>query len=170
MPRWLRVVRGMLGTGLTFAVGVGGAVAIVGTVAWLFGELTVLEVLQSAGKLSVVSFLLGVLFSGVLALTAHGSQFSKLSLRFVLALGTGAGWLYWIFLASTGGRSWAPRLAIMNFVLLTIMGAGSAGATFLIARRAGAPMGSGGDPQSLGAGDDARVPSRNRSTAEVPER
>src|SRR5262249_60451359 len=115
----------MIGTGLTFAVGVGAVPSLIGAVAWIRGRATPVEVLRVAGKFSVASFLLGVAFAGVLALTARGRRFNKLSLPLVGSLGAGAGLLYWIFLASTGGRAWAPRLAIINFVLLTVIGAGS---------------------------------------------
>ncbi len=35
MPRWLRVIRGMIGTGLTFSAGVGVVGSLVAGVAWL---------------------------------------------------------------------------------------------------------------------------------------
>ena len=170
MPRWLRVVRGLVGTGLTFAVGVGAVTAAVGAVAWLAGRATVVDVLRVAGKFSVASFLLGVAFGGVLAVTARGRRFNKLSLPLVGSLGAGAGLLYWIFLASTGGRVWTLRLAILNFVLLTVMGAGSAIATLVIARRAraGAALASSDELQGLGAGDEKIAPIRRRSKTGVP--
>jgi hypothetical protein len=37
VPRWLRVVRGMVGTGLTFAAGVGVVAALTGAFVWLAG-------------------------------------------------------------------------------------------------------------------------------------
>lgn len=80
MPRWLRVIRGMIGTGLTFAVGVGVAGSILGVVGLLLGELSWND-LRMVAKLSVIAFLVGVAFSGVLAITARGRTFDKLSLR-----------------------------------------------------------------------------------------
>jgi hypothetical protein len=158
----------MIGTGLTFAVGVGGITGILGAVAWLRGRVSVVEVMQDVGKFSVVAFLLGIAFSGVLAIAAHGRQFSKLSLRLVTALGAGAGLLYWLFLASTGGRSWSPRLAVLNFVVLIVMGSASAAATLLIARRAGSSLSSSDELPSLGEGDGEIVGGGSRSKAEVP--
>ncbi len=136
MPRWVRVARGMIGTGITFAAGVGTTVAAVGTLALLLSEITPLEVLQVVAKFSAVSFLLGVAFSGVLAVTARGRAFGQLSLRRVSAVGAGAGLLYFLFLAVNGGRNWAPEIALANFAVLLLMGAGAASAMLLVARRA----------------------------------
>src|SRR5262245_36552680 len=124
MPRWLRVIRGMVGTGLAFATGVGGVVSIVGLIAWLRGRATPREVLETVGQFGVASFLLGVGFGGVLAIAARTGLLKKLSIRVGTSLGIGAGLLYWLFLAMTGGRSWSPQLAIWNLVLLVVIGGG----------------------------------------------
>src|SRR5213076_3055086 len=98
---------------------------------------------QTVGKFSIVAFLLGIVFSGFLVIAFRGvdfsgRKFSKLSLRLVSELGAAAGFLYWLFLASTGGRTgWSPRLAVLNFVLLIVIGSAAAAVTLLIARRAG---------------------------------
>ena len=90
MPRWLRVIRAMIGTGLTFAAGVGVVSSILGLVGLLLGELS-WDDLRMVAKLSVVAFLVGVGFSGVLAIAARGRAFDRLSLRYVTALGAGGG-------------------------------------------------------------------------------
>jgi hypothetical protein len=168
MPRWLRVVRGMIGTGLTFAAGVGVVASITGALVWLGHGITGREMLGIVGKCSVVAFLLGVGFSGVLAITARGRHFNKLSLRLVGALGAAAGLLYFVFLALNGGRNWSAPDAIANFVLLTVMGAGSAAGTLMIARRAGSALESVDELQSLSAGDEEIVHTRTRSKVEAP--
>jgi hypothetical protein len=170
MPRWLRLVRGMVGTGLTFAAGVGGVVSIFGAVAWLRGRATVIEVLETVGRFSVAGFVLGVGFAGVLVVAARTGLFKKLSLRVGTSLGVGAGLLYWLVLASTGGRAWSPRLAVLNLVLLVVMGGGLAAATVLIARRAGSVLGRGDELPSVGAGDEEVVHDRRNSKVEVPRR
>ena len=170
MPRWMRVIRGMIGTGLTFAAGVGGVASIVGALVWLGGGISGRELLDIAAQFSVASFLLGVAFSGVLAIAARSRQFNALSLRLVGALGAGAGMLYWVFLALTGGRSWDAQHAIGNFALVVVMGAGAAAGTLMIARRAGAALESGGDARRVGAGDEEIVHGRSRARAEVPKR
>ena len=35
MPRWLRVIRGMIGTGLTFSAGVGVVASMIAGLGWL---------------------------------------------------------------------------------------------------------------------------------------
>ena len=169
MPRWLRVARGMFGTGLTFAVGVGLVASAIGAAFWLGGAVTGREVAQIAGKSSVVAFLLGVAFSGVLAVTARGRQFNKLSLRLVGGVGAGAGLLYFLFLAVNGGRNWSPRDAIGNFVLLTVIGGGAGAATLRIARRTGAPRPAREPLGRLEPGDDQLARGRTRSKVEVPK-
>lgn len=170
MSRWLRVIRGMIGTGLAFAVGVGVVATIVGTVAWLAGATTGHELMGMAGKFSVVAFVLGVGFSGVLAATARGRGFSSLSLRFVSGVGAGAGLLYFGFLAMNGGRNWSVPDAIANLVILPVMGAAAAAATLIIARRARPSLASSEEPQSLGAGEVEIPRERSRSKVDVPRR
>jgi hypothetical protein len=168
MPRWLRVIRGMIGTGLTFAAGVGVVASVTGALVWLGKGITGRELMAIVGKFSVAAFLLGVAFSGVLAITARGRQFSKLSLRLVGALGAAAGLLYFAFLAVNGGRNWSPPDAIANLVILPVMGAGSAAAMLMIARRAGSALKSGDEPQRLPGDDKEIVRDRGRSKVEVP--
>ena len=170
MSRWLRVVRGMIGTGLAFAAGVGGAASAVGALVWLGGGVTGLELLQIAGKFSVVAFLLGVTFSGALAITARTRLIREISLRVGSALGAGAGLLYWAFLAVNGGRNWSARNAIGNLVILLLMGAGAATATLMIARRGRVAQMPGDEAPGLGAGDDEIVRARRGSKVEVPKR
>ena len=168
MPRWLRVIRGMIGTGVTFAAGVGGVVSLFGVVALLRGRATVRDVLETVGQFSVASFLLGAGFAGVVAIGARVGLFKKLSLRLGTSLGVGAGILYWLFLAMTGGRSWTPRLAILNFVLLVLMGGLSAAATLFIARKAGSALEPGAERLGVGASEEEIVLAGRRSKVEVP--
>ncbi len=109
MPRWLRVIRGMIGTGLTFAAGVGVVGSILGLVGLLLGELS-WDDLRMVAKLSVVAFLVGVGFSGVLAIAARGRRLETLSLRYVTALGAGGGLLYFLFIAAAIGAGVAGEL------------------------------------------------------------
>lgn len=166
MPRWMKVVRGMIGTGLTFGVGVGGLAAITAALVWLGHGVTGREVFEIAGKCSVVAFLLGVGFSGVLAITARGREFNKLSVRLIGGLGAGAGVLYWGFLALNGGRSWSGRDALGNLVILVGMGAVAASATLLIARKASSSLGSGDEVHQLGAGEPDVAQPRRSAKAE----
>ena len=169
MPRWVRVVRGMIGTGLTFGVGVGvvggtlGLIGVVlGPVAW--------DDLRMVARMSVVAFLVGVVFSGVLAITARNRSFEKLSLRFVTALGVGGGLLYFLFIGFMSGFSaWTPPVAVGNLALLTVLGGVSAAAMLLLARRASAALSSGDEPRSLGEGS-LEVPAVPRSSSVLERR
>lgn len=160
MPRWMRIARGMIGTGLTFGAGVGTLVGCVATIGWLRGSNAFLDIFRAAGKSAVVFCILGVLFSGVLAAAARGRPFSKLSLPYVTGLGSAAGLLYWIFLAMTGGRTWAPNVALLNFLVLTIGVGLAAGTTLLIARRGQSSAESHDVIHSLDAGDEPMRPVR----------
>lgn len=154
MPRWLRTIRGMIGTGLMFGLGIGAVSGIIALVAMLFGELTPLEVLQVGGKLGVVGFIVGVGFSGVMAFVARGRAFEKLKLGYVTALGAGGGLLYFLFIALNAWDKWTPMNALGNFLILTVMGAAAAACTFLIASRGTRALDEGDGPAgSIGAGD-----------------
>jgi hypothetical protein len=152
MPRWLWVIRGMIGTGLTFAAGVGVVGSILGILGVLLRQLA-WDDLRMVAKLSVVAFIVGVGFSGALAIAASGRTFERLTLRFVTALGAGGGLLYFLFIAAANGaKAWSASAAIANLVILTGLGGGSAAATFLRARRAGRALKSGEEPPVLGDG------------------
>ena len=152
MSPWKRIVRGMIGTGLTFAAGVGVAGTIVGLVGLLLGALP-WDDMRMVAKLAVIAFLVGVGFSGVLAIAARGRTFDRLSLRFVTALGAGGGLLYFLFVAAANGaRVWSVWNAIGNLAILTLLGGGSAAATLIVARSAGRALNAGVDSPSLGEG------------------
>lgn len=152
----MRIIRGMIGTGITFAAGVGTATALVGAAAMIFGEATFVGVLRTAGKMSVATFIVGVGFSGLLALLARRRTVDKLSLGAVTGIGAGAGLLYFLFIAAmNGARVWSPRTAILNFVVLLGIGSVSAAATLLLARRAGRALRRGDDVGVLGEGGAA---------------
>jgi hypothetical protein len=152
MPRWLRVIRGMIGTGLTFAVGVGVVGSLLGLVALLMGQASV-DDLRMVAKMSVVAFIVGVGFSGVLAIAARGRTFDRLSLRYVTALGAGGGFLYFLFIAAANGaRVWSVWNAIGNLAILTLLGAGSAAGMLMLARKATGTLPPGEQPRSLGEG------------------
>jgi hypothetical protein len=152
MPRWLRVIRGMIGTGLTFAAGVGVVGSILGLAGLLLGELS-WDDLRMVPRLSVIAFLVGVGFSGVLAIAARRRAFDRLSLRYVTALGAGGGLLYFLFIAAANGaKVWSAWNVIGNLTILTLLGGGAAAATLILARRAGRALKSGGESRSLAEG------------------
>lgn len=137
MPRWMRIARGMIGTGLTFAGGLGGLAGTAAVLGWAVGELTPFEIGQVTARVSVVAFILGVGFSGALALVARRQAFTALSVKLVATMGGVGGLLYYLFcLVMAGYRAWNLQSAIGNLVLLVTLGAGAAVATLLVARQA----------------------------------
>lgn len=169
MPRWLRVIRGMIGTGLTFAVGVGGLMTLLGLAGMIFGDLTWREMAETAGQFTFASFLVGMAFSGVLAIVARRKTFDKLSLPGVMALGAGGGLIYFGAIATNAWSVWSPRVAFINFALLTGIGAVAAAVTLLIARRARRALKSGDEMASLTEGD-VELPLTQSSTKEKVNR
>jgi ABC-type transport system involved in multi-copper enzyme maturation permease subunit len=135
MTRWRRVLGAALGNGLTFAVAAGVVTSAAGTAALVFGNATVRDVLETVGRVSVVSGLLGVLFSGLLITAVRRRQLGSLPLMRFIGLGAGAGLLYFAFLLANAYRSWTVSLALWNAALLVGIGAGAAGGIVLIARR-----------------------------------
>ena len=137
MPRWLRVIRGMIGTGVGFSIG-GGLVGILfGTPNWLSGEIHWYDLIGIAARIAVVSFPIGAVFGGILAATSRGLTLEKLSVRRVAALGAGLGLLYFGLIALNAFRVWSLGDALLNLAILTVMGAGSATGILLLARRGG---------------------------------
>ncbi len=153
MPRWLRVIRGMIGMGLTFSVGV-GVVASMGAVlaGLLLGGDSGREMIRLVVASSIWAFPIGVAFSGVMAMTARGLPFDKLSLPHFAALGAGAGLLLYVPLAINAWQAWSVPTALVNATIFVLLGGGSATATLLLARRAGRALKSGDESRSLGEG------------------
>ena len=153
MPRWLRVVRGMIGMGLTFSAGVGVVASMIAGLVWLLaGSEVGRDVIRLVIASSIWAFPIGVAFSGVMTMTARGRRFDKLSLPRFAALGAGAGLLLFGVLAINAWDSWSVTTAIANATLFVLLGGGSATATLMLARRAGPALHSGDKPPSLGEG------------------
>lgn len=166
MVRWSRIIRGMLGTGLTFSVGVGVVGSVVAGVAWILaGGGDVTELMRLVFASAVWAFPMGVAFSGVLSLTARGRSFDELSLPRFVALGAGAGLLLFGVLALNAWDAWSMSTAMVNAGLFVFLGSGSATATLVLARKAEPAWESGGDPATLEPGDEQP---RHRSGNEQP--
>ncbi len=153
MPRWLRVIRGMIGTGLTFSAGVGVVASMIAGLVWLLsGSETGREMIRLVVASSIWAFPIGMAFSGFLAITAHGRSFDKLSLLRFAALGAGVGLLFFAVLAINAWDAWSVTTAIANATIFVLLGGGSATATLVLARRAGPALKSGDESRSPGAG------------------
>lgn len=153
MPRWLRVLRGMVGTGLIFSVGVGLAASVLAGVAWLVtGMGRDVELLRVVVASAVWAFPIGMAFAGLLALSARGRPFEKLTLPRTAALGAGGGLLLYGVLAANAWHAWSLQAALLNLSVFLVVGSGSATAALLLARRAGPALRPGEDPDRLGNG------------------
>ena len=153
MPRWRRVIRGMIGTGLTFSAGVGVVASMVAGLVWLLpGGEGGIEMIRLVFASSLWAFPIGVAFSGFLAITARGRSFDKLSLPRFAALGAGVGLLFFGLLAINAWQAWSVSTAIANATIFVLLGGGSATGTLMLARRAGPALESGDESRSLGEG------------------
>ncbi|MBT8489247.1 MAG: hypothetical protein HKN72_13220 [Gemmatimonadetes bacterium] len=156
MPRWLRLLRGMVGTGLTFSAVVAAVSAVVAGVAWLLpGAMTsaeVVEMIFMGVRAAVWAFPVGVVFSGGLALSAKNRSFDELSIPRVSALGALGGLALFGVLALNAWSAWSTADAIGNLVILVGMGAGAAGGTLALARKAGPALEAGDEPARLDEG------------------
>ena len=170
MPRWLRVIRGMIGTGLTFATGVGVVASMIFVLpTWLLlGGDSGREMLVMVIKSSIWAFPIGVAFSAVLAITARGLPFDKLSLPRFAALGAAGGLCLFGLLAANAWQAWSVADAIANGTLFVLLGGGSATATLMLARRARPALKSGDELRSLGEAvgefPDFKAPGTEAST------
>jgi hypothetical protein len=153
MPRWLRVLRGMVGTGLIFSAGVGVIAAVIAGAAWLLtGMERNLELIRVVVASAIWAFPIGMAFAGFLALTARGRPFEKLTLPRMAALGAGGGLLLYGVLAANAWHAWSLPAAILNLTVFLGLGAGSATAALLLARRAGPALKPGDESRRLGEG------------------
>lgn len=148
MEKWLRRVRGVIGMGLTWAVGWFGAAGILSAVG-LFGDLGLLRVYVVVAALwGVVGFVGGSIFSVVLGIAERSRTFDEMSLPRFSGWGAVGGFLLaipWLF-----GAGPPPGLQeiVGTGVLMALMGAGSAGGSLALARRAG-PLLESGEPVGL---------------------
>jgi len=151
VSRWLRIIRGMVGMGLTFSAGVGAIASLVAGALWLITGAPFRELAFPVVASSIWAFPIGVAFSGVIALTARGRTFERLSVPRFAALGAAAGLALFGVLALNAWDAWSLPTAIANATLFVLLGGGSATASLLIARRAGGVLEAGDEPLGLDA-------------------
>ena len=151
MPRWLRVIRGMIGVGLTFSAGVGVVASTIAGLVWLLrGSEVGLEMIPLVIGSSMWAFPIGVAFSGFVAMSARGRPFDKLSLPRFSALGAGGGLLLFGVIAANAYDAWSVSTALANLTIFLLLGSGSATGALLLARKAGTALKSGDESRSLG--------------------
>ena len=128
MQRWARRIRGAIGMGLVWAVGLG---AVGGVPRWVLGIETDAPIPLLFG---VFGFVAGITFSALLALTERRRRFDQLSLPRFAGWGAVGGLLLaglWARVASLG---WGDALAIAPTFALAC--AACASGSLALARRA----------------------------------
>ena len=151
MQPWLRRVRGVLGTAVTWSAGWGALGFLAGVPQWM-----------------VVGFTAGAGFAVALALAERQGRAETLALRRTAlwgALGAVAGAgvaVPWLWAMSGGGLQLLPFLGFT-----ALLGAGSATGTLLVIRRAGARrrLGAGEGPRELTRPGADRTDTRGRAVA-----
>lgn len=140
MKKWLRRIRGAIGMGLTWAAAWFGA-----------GMIMVLGLLLITGTrpdvpiplvFGVFGLVAGVTFSGVLSLLEGRRRFAQMSLRRFAAWGAAAGFLlstaFVLAVAGAGDPAFLWNLVGLG-PIFAAAGAGSAGGSLVLARRADHP-------------------------------
>ena len=152
MKKWLKRIRGALGTALTWAAGW----SVVGTILWWAGGLifvggTVAEPAALTATLlvtfGVFGFISGAIFSVVLGLAEGRRRFDQMSLPRFAAWGAVGGLLLTTFVVFV---EWGQLSLEESIILgiLPLMGAGSAAGSLALARESD-------DKDLLEAGDEA---------------
>jgi hypothetical protein len=143
----------MIRMGLTFSAGVGTVASAIAGVVWLLPGLGGgPEMIRMVVASAIWAFPIGVVFSGALALTAHGRSFDKLSLPRFAALGAGVGLAFFGLLATNAWQAWSLSTAIANATIFVVLGGGSATAALMLARRAAPALAPGDESLSVGEG------------------
>jgi hypothetical protein len=140
MTKWLRRIRGAIGTGLTWAVAWGGV-----------GTIVMLGFLLRTGSrpdapfplvFGVFGFVAGVIFSGVLGLVEGRRRFDQMSLPRFAAWGAAGGFLlaaaFVLAVSLTGDPAFLWNLVVVG-PLFAVAAAGSAAGSLALARRAQDP-------------------------------
>lgn len=166
MSRWKGIVRGILGMGLTFGV-VGAALfSLLALVLGVFlpGAESELGFVVIAG--SVWSAAIGVAFSGALAIAGRHLSFEQLSLPRVAAMGAAGGLVLGGLIVAVSWRELVGGDLIGIPILLSGLGAGSATASLLLARRARPALPSSDENATRTPDEEARLPAAVRPTSD----
>ncbi len=140
MRKWLRRIRGALGTGLTWAAAWGGVGAILGLLGLLgppfMGPpfMEPLGGLLAAVSFGVAGFIAGASFSTVLGITEGRRRFDEMSLPRFASWGALGGLLLSMLFFLLGGGVSLDSLG--TYSVITLLGAGSAAGSLALARMA----------------------------------
>jgi hypothetical protein len=96
MSRILKFIRGAAGIGLAFAVGLSGLFTVISVIKWMNGADLVYELIETVlTGAAPLGFLMGVVFSAVLAVGGRGRTLAEISLGRFVSWGTVGGLLFW---------------------------------------------------------------------------
>lgn len=153
MSRWMRVVRGVLGMGLTFGALAGAFFAVAAAASAFFFPGVDDDLVFGIIAGTVWGFGIGASFSAVLAIAARGRSLDDLSFARVALVGAAGGLvLAGLFVGVTWG-DWPNGNAVVPFTMLPLLGTGGGICSLLLARKAGKALSSGDDVGSLGNGE-----------------
>lgn len=130
--KWIRMLRGALGVAVTWAGAWFGAGALIGIT--VLGGGFDLVLLANSLLFAAAGFIGGAAFSGVLALAGRRRTFDEMSLPLFAGLGAIGGLVVAVVLV--GGGDPSGRVGTLVTGVVTLMGAGSAAGSLLLARRA----------------------------------
>ena len=149
MSRWKRVIRGVLGMGLTFGAIGAAFFSLVALVSAVFfpGAEDELGFMIIAGTVWGVG--IGTSFSAILAIAARGRSLDELSYSRVASVGVLGGLLLAGLVVGGSWGDWPNGGAIVPFSILPLLGAGGGVASLLVARKAGRALRSGEETGSL---------------------
>jgi uncharacterized membrane protein YjfL (UPF0719 family) len=152
MNKWLRRIRGVLGTALTWAAAWSGLAFVLSLVGFFGtpGSVQFYAVLAAFG--AVVGFVGGTIFSVVLRIAERHRSFDDMSLPRFAGWGAVGGVLLAMLWVTGAGPPPTLGEILSTGVIMGLMGAGSAGGSLALARRAD-PLLEPGDPVGLLEGD-----------------
>ena len=130
MKKWLKRIRGAVGTALLWAAGWSG-VGLVFALLGLFGTLAPAEYAVFAGVFAVMGFISGAAFSAVLGIAEGRRTFDEMSLPRFAGWGALGGVLLQLVMVGLG-----QPISVVMIGLSALMASGSAAGSLALARRA----------------------------------
>ena len=134
MKKWLKRIRGAIGTALTWAAGWSVVGAIWGVVTFVSGVDPVSAIFWIAYSFGIMGFIGGAIFSTVLGIVEGRRRFGQMSLPRFAAWGALGGLLVSMLMIAIGAV--VNLEGVVATALLPLMGAGSSAGSLALARGA----------------------------------
>ena len=154
MKKWLKRIRGAVGTALTWAAGWSVVGAITGLVTVVAGIDPVSAIFWIGATFGISGFIGGAVFSFVLGIVEGRRRFDQMSLPRFAAWGALGGLLVSTLIIVRGGG-----MGVIGLGLMTLLATGSAAGSLVLARRAydRELLDSGADVADVGLTEEERV-------------